>query len=225
MKTASTSIVTFLNFCIVLTVLEQSALAVHLNQALLGHVTVLAGCGCAESPIVGDSYGGDVGEDMNYSLGYGNGCYACGGGMGGRGSVLGQVLHGMTGGKVYALISQAKPVKWLNTPSDTGLHSWFNCGCNGSYKFPVPPLSTYHWAGMFSHQLMTDYQSPWRFPAVRPFGKEHDPKSCEFLPPTDAEPIPSAEHAPVSYQEEPSAAEPVDDVRRMSEVMASLYGE
>ena len=48
----------------------------------------------------------------------------------------------------------------------------FNCGCNGSYKFPVPPLSTYHWPGMYSIQLMTDYHSPWRFPPLRPYVDE-----------------------------------------------------
>jgi hypothetical protein len=48
----------------------------------------------------------------------------------------------------------------------------FNCNCNGSYKFPVPPLSTYHWPGMYSIQLMTDYQSPWRFPPLRPYTDE-----------------------------------------------------
>lgn len=50
--------------------------------------------------------------------------------------------------------------------------SQFNCNCNGSYKFPVPPLYTYHWPGMFSQQLMTDYHSPWRFPAIRPYKDE-----------------------------------------------------
>jgi hypothetical protein len=48
----------------------------------------------------------------------------------------------------------------------------FNCNCNGSYKFPVPPLSTYHWPGMYSIQLMTDYHSPWRFPPLRPYTEE-----------------------------------------------------
>ena len=48
----------------------------------------------------------------------------------------------------------------------------FSCGCNGSYKFPVPPLSTYHWPGMYSIQLMTDYQSPWRFPPLKPYTDE-----------------------------------------------------
>lgn len=48
----------------------------------------------------------------------------------------------------------------------------FNCGCNGSYKYPVPPLYTYHWPGMYSAQLMTDYHSPWRFPPLKPYTNE-----------------------------------------------------
>lgn len=51
-------------------------------------------------------------------------------------------------------------------------NSVFNCGCNGSYKFPVPPLYTYHWPGMYSAQLMTDYVSPWRFPPIKPYTDE-----------------------------------------------------
>lgn len=47
-----------------------------------------------------------------------------------------------------------------------------NCNCDGSYKFPVPPLYTYHWPGMYSHQLMTDYHSPWRYPPLRPYTDE-----------------------------------------------------
>jgi hypothetical protein len=42
-----------------------------------------------------------------------------------------------------------------------GQQAHFNCGCNGSYKFPVPPLYTYHWPGMYQATLMTDYHSPW----------------------------------------------------------------
>ena len=260
MKTASTSFVAFLTACVSLVGLEQIAAAAHLNQALLGHVTVLAGCGCAGSSITGDCNVGNGDHVMNYSLGIGQyggrfkpdvsdsellGC-GCGRGLQIRSTaaslnaasrapcvgrcglgrvVKGSALHGKMGGKVCAFVSKVNPTKWLHTPSDTGAGTWFNCGCNGSYKFPVPPLSTYHWTGMFSHQLMTDYQSPWRFPAVRPFGKEHGPESYEFLPPEDAEPITSAEHSPVSFQMESSPAEPVDDVRPMSEVMASLYGE
>lgn len=49
---------------------------------------------------------------------------------------------------------------------------WFNCNCNGSYKFPVPPLYTYHWPGLYSMKRMTDYHSPWRFPAIKPYEDE-----------------------------------------------------
>lgn len=48
----------------------------------------------------------------------------------------------------------------------------FNCGCNGSYNYPVPPLYTYHWPGMYKAERMTDYHSPWRFPPIRPFADE-----------------------------------------------------
>lgn len=43
----------------------------------------------------------------------------------------------------------------------------FNCTCRGSYKFPVPPQYTYHWPGMYSQQLMTAYNSPYRYPALK----------------------------------------------------------
>ena len=53
----------------------------------------------------------------------------------------------------------------------------FNCGCNGSYKFPVPPLYTYHWPGMYQAVLMTDYHSPWRFPPLKPYVDEVPPEA------------------------------------------------
>lgn len=68
-----------------------------------------------------------------------------------------------------------------------GLDPCFNCGCNGSYKFPVPPLYTYHWPGMYSAQLMTEYRSPWRYPPLRPF---------EEIMPADA--VPAAASRPES---------------------------
>ncbi|WP_347246214.1 hypothetical protein [Thermogutta sp.] len=43
----------------------------------------------------------------------------------------------------------------------------FNCTCRGSYKFPVPPQYTYHWPGLYSQQLMTAYNSPYRYPALK----------------------------------------------------------
>ncbi len=55
---------------------------------------------------------------------------------------------------------------------------WENCNCNGSYKFPVPPLYTYHWPGLYSWQLMTDYQSPWRYPAIKPYTDENLPPAA-----------------------------------------------
>jgi hypothetical protein len=57
-------------------------------------------------------------------------------------------------------------------PRYEGLDAHFNCGCNGSYKFPVPPLYTYHWPGMWQQHLMTDYHSPWRFPPLKPYVDE-----------------------------------------------------
>jgi hypothetical protein len=60
-------------------------------------------------------------------------------------------------------------------PRYEGLDPYFNCGCNGSYKFPVPPLYTYHWPGMYQHHLMTDYHSPWRFPPLKPYVDEIPP--------------------------------------------------
>ena len=50
--------------------------------------------------------------------------------------------------------------------SRTSRAGYFNCQCQGSYKFPVPPQYTYHWPGMYSQQMMTEYYSPWRFPPL-----------------------------------------------------------
>jgi hypothetical protein len=57
-------------------------------------------------------------------------------------------------------------------PGYEGLDPSFNCGCNGSYKYPVPPLYTYHWPGMWQQNVMTDYHSPWRFPPLKPYVDE-----------------------------------------------------
>lgn len=54
-----------------------------------------------------------------------------------------------------------------------GADRGFNCGCQGSYKFPVPPQYTYFWPGsVYSQNLMTDYHSPWRFPPLKPYTEE-----------------------------------------------------
>ena len=85
--------------------------------------------------------------------GYGDPCDPCGNGCG-SGGLFGRRNRG---------------------PRYEGLEPGFNCGCNGSYKFPVPPLYTYHWPGMWSAQLMTDYHSPWRFPPLKPYTEEIPP--------------------------------------------------
>jgi hypothetical protein len=86
---------------------------------------------------------------------------------------------------------------------DRWAESGFNCGCNGSYKFPVPPLYTYHWPGMYQATLMTDYHSPWRFPPLKPYVDESrlefigrasrtprvQPASATTLIPTPSRPV------------------------------------
>lgn len=61
----------------------------------------------------------------------------------------------------------------LNAPTDTGEGSLFNCACKGSYHFPVPPLYTSHWIGLYSQHLPTDYRSLWRFPPIKPYREAH----------------------------------------------------
>ncbi|MHC4177480.1 MAG: hypothetical protein ACYSWU_08235 [Planctomycetota bacterium] len=64
----------------------------------------------------------------------------------------------------------------------------FNCGCRGSYKFPVPPQYTYHWPGLYAQQSMTEYTSPWRFPPLEPYrgqsvGRGSVARTLRRLPP------------------------------------------
>jgi hypothetical protein len=61
---------------------------------------------------------------------------------------------------------------WGHGQGIEGLDRSFNCGCGGSYNYPVPPLYTYHWPGMYKQPLMTDYRSPWRFPPLKPYVDE-----------------------------------------------------
>jgi hypothetical protein len=91
----------------------------------------------------------------------------------------------------------------------------FNCGCNGSYKFPVPPLSTYHWPGMYSHQLMTDYHSPWRFPPLRPYTDE---------PSYNGNTGRRASHAVRSISHEQPEPTPRRGVESLSAKINRLYG-
>jgi len=48
-----------------------------------------------------------------------------------------------------------------------GSVGYFNCCCKGSYKFPVPPQSTYFWPGIYSQKTMTAYVSPYRCPSLQ----------------------------------------------------------
>ncbi|MDX1944979.1 MAG: hypothetical protein SFU86_06200 [Pirellulaceae bacterium] len=89
-----------------------------------------------------------------------SGCDPCGA-CGCRGGLLGGICGHGHGGHGHHCRQQFE-----------GQYPGFHCGCNGSYKFPVPPLYTYHWPGMYSAQLMTDYHSPWRFPPLKPYSDE-----------------------------------------------------
>lgn len=97
---------------------------------------------------------------------------------------------------------------------------WYNCSCNGSYKFPVPPLYTYHWPGMYSQELMTNYHSPWRFPPLRPYEDEPSPEQDE----PQANLLP--EYLPVAHQV-PSSRSPSSRSRGYEPLSAKierLYG-
>lgn len=91
---------------------------------------------------------------------------------------------------------------------------WSNCNCEGSYKFPVPPLYTYHWPGIYSQRLMTDYHSPWRFPPVVPYTE--DP--AEGAPPQAVTPN-TFRH--VSWEVRP--IESAGDDLQMSERLERFY--
>ena len=70
-----------------------------------------------------------------------------------------------------------------------GTSSSFSCSCQGSYKFPVPPLYTYHWPGMYSAQRMTDYHSPWRFPPLKSYADEPRGRMTKADNPVRLQPI------------------------------------
>jgi hypothetical protein len=72
-----------------------------------------------------------------------------------------------------------------------GLDRGFNCGCTGSYKFPVPPQYTYFWPGsVYSLDLMTNYHSPWRFPPLKPYTEETlAPAGADVLPENGLRPV------------------------------------
>ena len=102
--------------------------------------------GFALVSVAGAGGPGELIEGYGYDGGYGEACDACGG-------------HCHCGHHCQRKL-------WYQQ------NAVFNCGCKGSYKYPVPPLYTYHWPGMYSAQLMTDYVSPWRFPPLKPYTDE-----------------------------------------------------
>lgn len=103
---------------------------------------------------------------------------------------------------------------------------WANCNCDGSYKFPVPPLYTYHWPGIYSLQNVTDYHSPWRFPPLRPYAPEPDD---ETLAPAEQARLAGSTAIAVSWQTT-SPSEPAPVAQRAglpepaSRKLERLYG-
>ena len=144
--------------------------------------------GCAAAPSCGCGVAAACGCDAGDSCG--DGCGGCGGLFGHLCCLGGH--HGKHKGARFE-----------------GLEAGFNCGCNGSYKFPVPPLYTYHWPGMWQAQLMTDYHSPWRFPPLKPYVEEIPPVALGL------EDAASPQLRPVSAQLELPAAEHTVFSRRM----------
>jgi len=102
--------------------------------------------------------------------------------------------------------------------------SSFNCGCNGSYKHPVPPLFTYHWPGMYSHQLMTDYHSPWRFPAVTPYeGESEVPQAPQVDELGVKAPVPGDLQPVTAVQAPPPLIRHDGEMEPLSEKLRKLY--
>lgn len=96
-----------------------------------------------------------------------------------------------------------------------GQHHGFNCGCQGSYKFPVPPQYTYFWPGStYSLELMTNFHSPYRFPPLKPYTDEHlTPASADAA----AETL-----QPVGYNDAATRLAP-GEVEAMSSMMERFF--
>ncbi|MBX9791939.1 MAG: hypothetical protein K2Y37_23700 [Pirellulales bacterium] len=107
--------------------------------------------------------------------------------------------------------------------------SWNNCNCNGSYKFPVPPLYTYHWPGLYSAELMTDYHSPWRFPPLKPYtdevprAGEGPPQSLSMVVPTSHE-LSDAETAAETAVENVAESRIIGEPEPLSKKLCREYG-
>lgn len=161
-----------------------------MRHALLFTVSFLASLGVASSASAGE------GNATNYTLGSSEDCQSnCGGCR----------LHRQRCGC------------GLNRRYD-GLDLRFNCGCQGSYNYPVPPQFTYHWPGStYKQVLMTDYHSPWRFPPIKPY-------TDEVLLPRGAELEPPATLRPVSaIQEVTEPALPAGQIEPMSSMMQRFF--
>ena len=118
-----------------------------------------------------------AGESEGYGASdYGSACGGCGslrgthGGWGLSCGICGPLsrirgglgsLCGSCGGRGCGILGHKTGCNSGGGSSDSS-----NCSCRGSYKFPVPPLYTYHWPGMYSQNFMTEYISPYRFPPL-----------------------------------------------------------
>ncbi len=102
--------------------------------------------------------------------------------------------------------------------------SWSNCNCNGSYKFPVPPLYTYHWPGLYSAELMTDYHSPWRFPPLKPYTDEV-PRAGEGPPQPLTMVVPTSHRQPTAAKPEAGAPTAAAKPRPVAAAPERIIGE
>lgn len=108
----------------------------------------------------------------------------------------------------------------LNAPIDTGEGSLFNCACKGSYHFPVPPLYTSHWVGLYSRHLPTDYRSLWRFPPIKPYREAHHYQADEHQVKNQTDFSVRSTSLVVKQHPRPRDHRPI----RMSRVMDRFYG-
>jgi hypothetical protein len=87
-------------------------------------------------------------------------------------------------------------------------YGYFNCQCNGSYKFPVPPQYTYHWPGMYSQSSVLEYNSPHRYPPLK------DPSVLDAGALGDDDYYPSDEPGRLPLDEPPPIEPPSDKLQR-----------
>ena len=129
--------------------MRTCVMAAMITGLLVAASQVMAGDGCAAAPACGCN----AANSGHCNGGCDPGCGECGCGLFGH-----HCGCGLFGHKCGSGID--------------GLDRFANCGCNGSYNYPVPPLYTYHWPGMYKQVRMTDYHSPWRFPPLKKYEDE-----------------------------------------------------